>query len=678
MVEKIVNRIGKLCFGLAGIWAGEATGAVAVAEVAAGVFDRARAAGKDPERIFGRVIEKHRRAWAAEFARAPDREAIGAVEALLAGSLETVFDPDLLTAAAFDTRGMYQAAAKTIVARLGIGGAHSDTARRYAVGLVAAGLKAALDAGGLFDRFAKPLALEQARQTAAVLEAIDHRIRDEVPRELLENLAQRFGHTNPDAPVEVLSAFLKEMAKEWKALKARLAALEAVDSHLANSRAAAEDALARGDFDEADAILAAAEDIQQRERTLVEVRKQVELRWIRADAARLKGDADSASSHFEKAAEFLAPFDEIGSAAIRGFGADRLYEHAHRFGGTGLLRAIELYRRNLAAYTPKEHHPEAWAGTQNNLGNTLQVQAARTPGAAGACLLGEAVTAYRAALEVRTPSAHPFDWARIQNNLGGALHDQAMQSGGAARDKLLAEALAAYRAALKIYTRAAPLLCAETKRNLAGVLADQARSPGAVEEKLFGQAVVAYREALEVFSRVEHPAARAATQHELGRALVAQAKRTFSAAVAGRLLGEAETAYCEALELFELTEHPVQWAGTQNDLGIALCAQAARIEGTAKAGLLGRAIAAFQAALKVRTRTGPPVALAEAYDNLGLAFEETGDLNDGDAAARYREALGCFDAALEVFDPESMRPNRARCTANRERVAGKLAGPGDS
>ena len=216
----------------------------------------------------------------------------------------------------------------------------------------------------------------------AKLDRIDARIRDAVPRELLESLALRFDYGRPDAPVAELGEFLKAKASEWQELKARLAALEAEDPRIANARAAAEAAIGAGDFDAADAVLAGAEELQQEHRTLVEVRRQAGLRQARADALLLKGDADGAAAHVEAAAGFLLPFAPLEAAAVRHDGAVRLYHEAVRLGGTGLLRAADLYRRNEAICT-RADHPVDWATTQNNLGSALRDQAGRTEGPAG-------------------------------------------------------------------------------------------------------------------------------------------------------------------------------------------------------------------------------------------------------------------------------------------------------
>jgi tetratricopeptide (TPR) repeat protein len=82
--------------------------------------------------------------------------------------------------------------------------------------------------------------------------------------------------------------------------------------------------------------------------------------------------------------------------------------------------------------------------------------------------LGQAVAAYRAALEERTRERVPLDWAMTQNNLGNALFTLGEREGGTAR---LEQALAAYRAALEELTRErVPLDWARTQTNLGTAL----------------------------------------------------------------------------------------------------------------------------------------------------------------------------------------------------------------
>jgi TPR repeat protein len=115
-----------------------------------------------------------------------------------------------------------------------------------------------------------------------------------------------------------------------------------------------------------------------------------------------------------------------------------------------LGEAVAAYRQALQVYT-RELLPQQWATTQNNLGNALSDQGIRSGGEAGQRLLGEAVAAYRQALQVRTRELLPQQWAMTQNNLGNALSNQGIRSGGEAGQRLLAEAKKAFLGALGIY-----------------------------------------------------------------------------------------------------------------------------------------------------------------------------------------------------------------------------------
>lgn len=109
---------------------------------------------------------------------------------------------------------------------------------------------------------------------------------------------------------------------------------------------------------------------------------------------------------------------------------------------------------------------EDWAMTQNDLANALSHQAAASQGAERARLLGEAVEAHRAALEVYTRAALPQKWAATQNNLALALVALADVT-IAARCPFLRQAISCGKAALSVYTREHfPLQHAGTSENL--------------------------------------------------------------------------------------------------------------------------------------------------------------------------------------------------------------------
>ncbi|HEV2238827.1 MAG TPA: hypothetical protein VGR57_19365, partial [Ktedonobacterales bacterium] len=131
------------------------------------------------------------------------------------------------------------------------------------------------------------------------------------------------------------------------------------------------------------------------------------------------------------------------------------------------------------------------------------------------------------------------------------------------------------------------------------------------------QAIACYRAALEVYTRASAPADWATTQNNLGLALAAQAGLAEGDARA-RLLGEAVAAYRAAQEVYTRASDPVNWATTQNNLANALLAQARRAEGEARARSLEEAVAAYHAALEVRTRASAPAAWAMTQNNLAI------------------------------------------------------------
>jgi class 3 adenylate cyclase/predicted ATPase len=85
-----------------------------------------------------------------------------------------------------------------------------------------------------------------------------------------------------------------------------------------------------------------------------------------------------------------------------------------------------------------------------------------------------------------------------------------------------------------------------------------------------------------------------------------------------------------------------QWARTQNNLGIAY-----RNLPTGDRGEnLAKAIACYEAALRVRSERNLPTDWASTQNNLGVAYSE---LPAGDRGENLAKAIACFEAALRVW-----------------------------
>jgi CHAT domain-containing protein len=125
------------------------------------------------------------------------------------------------------------------------------------------------------------------------------------------------------------------------------------------------------------------------------------------------------------------------------------------------------------------------------------------------------------------------------------------------------------------------------------------------------------------------------------------------------------------LALLLVQEYSPNWAHVQSNLGIAY----SNLPIDDRADNLERAIAAFQAALKVRTRAESPVDWAALQNHLGNAYVQR---IRGDRAENLERAVAAFTAAFQVFTRASfpvawaMTQNNL-ASALRERVRGDRA-----
>ncbi|HKO08855.1 MAG TPA: tetratricopeptide repeat protein, partial [Alphaproteobacteria bacterium] len=110
-----------------------------------------------------------------------------------------------------------------------------------------------------------------------------------------------------------------------------------------------------------------------------------------------------------------------------------------------------------------------------------------------------------------------------------------------------------------------------------------------------------------------------------------------------RWLEKAVAAYRAALEVRTRERVPLQWAMTQNNLGTALRTLGEREERTA---LLEEAVAAYRAALEVYTRERMPLQWGETQNNLGAALWALGEREEG--TLRLEQAAAAYSAALQV------------------------------
>ncbi|HYZ34628.1 MAG TPA: hypothetical protein VE684_20390, partial [Crenalkalicoccus sp.] len=107
-------------------------------------------------------------------------------------------------------------------------------------------------------------------------------------------------------------------------------------------------------------------------------------------------------------------------------------------------------------------------------------------------------------------------------------------------------------------------------------------------------------------------------------------------------LRRAVALYGAAQQDLPRSEAPLDWAATQNNLGVALLRLGERGDDVA----LRRAVAAYEAALEEYRRDRVPLHWAMTQNNLGIALQVLGERGD-DAA--LRRAVAAYEAALEEY-----------------------------
>jgi tetratricopeptide (TPR) repeat protein len=123
-------------------------------------------------------------------------------------------------------------------------------------------------------------------------------------------------------------------------------------------------------------------------------------------------------------------------------------------------------------------------------------------------------------------------------------------------------------------------------------------------------------------------------------------------------LRRAIACYEAALRVYSEGDYPADWAMTQNNLGNAY----SDLPTGDRADNLRRAIACYEAALRVRTEGDYPAQWAMTQNNLGAAYS---DLPTGDRADNLRRAIACYEAALRVYSEGDYPADWAMTLHNR-------------
>ncbi|MBF0462902.1 MAG: hypothetical protein HQL87_16130 [Magnetococcales bacterium] len=245
-----------------------------------------------------------------------------------------------------------------------------------------------------------------------------------------------------------------------------------------------------------------------------------------------------AAQHFANAAQTLPQTQETQRIAYLEQEAYAWYSQGDEFGDHAALeKAIQL-RKKLLEWHPRSAVPLNWARAQVNLlGLALWQLGERET---GTTRLEEAVHVFREALKEYTQDHTPLGWATAQNNLGIALRILGERESGTeklycARSQLTSIVIPAQAGIQEVQqAKWIPAYAGMTEQEVSLMPAHS------IEE-----AMQAFREALKARTRDRVPLDWAATQNNLGLALQSLGEQENSP----EKLAEAMTAYQNALEV---------------------------------------------------------------------------------------------------------------------------------
>ena len=498
---------------------------------------------------------------------------------------------------------------------------------------------------GTLPEWGRALTPAEGRELRAEVGRLSRRLG--VREETLIAIARVLGANLRDVGFLELIQRVQSQAERAAELQVQIGALQAQIEALADAavRNPAEQALGRaltafqeGRLDDADREFGALESLRRSES------ESAHAAWIdavdaRARVAELRLDYDAAESLRLSAAREEQSATRLSIERQWRFimaAAYARYDQGQISGDAAALeRAISLYRNEALPLAPRAERPDAWAGTQNDLGNALQALGEME---AGSARLEQAVVAFELALLERTRARVPLAWAGLLSNLGSALFQLGTRERGTTR---LRRSVRALQTALEELPREQfPLDWARNQSNLANALAALgARENGTARIE---QAIQIYEAALEELSREQVPLAWAMAQNNVATALMTLGDRENDVA----RLEQAVAAYQAVLQEWTRDRFPIQWAMAQNNLGIALQGLGRREAGTAR---LEQAVRAHAAALEEVTRERVPAIWAATMANMADAMarisERTRDRALLDQAeARARDARAVFQA----------------------------------
>jgi hypothetical protein len=293
---------------------------------------------------------------------------------------------------------------------------------------------------------------------------------------------------------------------------------------------------------------------------------------------------------------------------------------------------------------------------QPAVGPKRKPQANGDPLEAGQGDLGQALKRAQKADEAARRSRSILSQANARLALAHAQSNAALLSASAPARK---EAIATLREAIGLWEQVGDVrMVAMARDTLGGLLWALGQAVG--DEAIYREGVAAHRKALDGFDRSNGPLEWAGMQMGLGLAL--SAVGDFDPSVRP----DALEAYRRALSVYSPESAPWEWARTQHNLANLL-----QDLGAAQRNprILGEAIEAYLSTRQVRRREVAPLQWANTQLGLASTRHQLARLHEAPGAlGEHRQALTDVDAALAVATPDRALSSWVRSKTLRSEI----------
>lgn len=467
-------------------------------------------------------------------------------------------------------------------------------------------------------------------------------------RNLIDTLLYKFEHTNPNADMAEIDAFLKTKATEWRHLNDKISAIDDNNETLEELKTSAITALANGDFADADSYLLEAEGLQLQSKTLEEVSKLAQIRISRGDINLLRGEKTEATEKYIQAAGFFTPFDSEGGIILLDRLAHRVYEQSRRSTDNNFSVATELLHAAVEA-SAKRKEKDSIGRFKYKIAMMHRNQAIREPAPLANQLIDQGIAFSNEALEIQSPETDLNAWCSTKINLGNCFMEKGRRVEGDKRMENMEFAVEQFKAVLNSNNdehELDDLLC-HASNSLGSALMRMSKID---DGDRWDEALASFRASTEYCQLSDDEDAWAAANVNIGMLLAIKADYCGDRKKAKFLRLQSITAHLSGIEVYPSSYFPYQFAEAHYSLAAVLFKYGTFLANDLTESYLMRALMSYEVASNVFNKEEHPLRWAEMQFHMGMIFGVHAELEVGSSTEHdYDKSIEHIEKSINCF-----------------------------